>query len=75
MSDSASESESDQVDNPANELSPVLFGRIRKEINHIKETLSGMDEGRFHLTSRCMSNLLRFIIIVCAVKPCFMTAL
>ena len=43
MSDSASESESDQVDNAANELSPVLFGRVRKEINHIKETSSGMD--------------------------------
>jgi len=43
VSDSASESESDQVDNAANELSPVLFGRVRKEINHIKETSSGMD--------------------------------
>ena len=45
MLDSASGTESDEVNN-GNILSPILFCRVRKQFNHIKETSSGMDESR-----------------------------
>lgn len=56
MSDSASGTESDEVDNAANIFSPVLFGRVRKQINHNKETSLGMDKSRLN-TSRCRTCL------------------